>query len=111
MIQLNSLLPVTLLRGGVRKLKEKVFEIIREINLEYITEKRSYEFPIIINVDKVRDIFSNKSTIQFKKIAPGPCVGLVNGLYQQLVVLVELLLLKFSRHLPQIEHGINRTAR
>jgi ATP-dependent Lon protease len=67
--------------AGVRKLKEKVFEIIREINLEYITEKRSYEFPIIINVDKVRDIFSNKSTIQFKKIAPGPCVGLVNGLY------------------------------
>ena len=67
--------------AGVRKLKEKIFEIIREINLQYITEKKSYEFPIIINTDKVREIFSNKSTIQFKKIAPKPNVGLVNGLY------------------------------
>ena len=67
--------------AGVRKLKEKIFEIIREINLQYITEKNSYEFPIIITSDKVREIFSNKSTIQFKKIAPKPCVGLVNGLY------------------------------
>ena len=67
--------------AGVRKLKEKIFEIIREINLQYITEKNSYEFPIIITSDKVKEIFSNKSTIQFKKIAPKPCVGLVNGLY------------------------------
>ena len=67
--------------AGVRKLKEKIFEIVREINLQYITEKNSYEFPIIITSDKVREIFSNKSTIQFKKIAPKPCVGLVNGLY------------------------------
>ncbi len=84
---------------GVRKLKEKVFEIIREINLEYITEKRSYEFPIIIDVEKVRDIFSNKSTIQFKKIAP-LCVGLVNGLYATTSGIGGLLLLKCSRHLP-----------
>ena len=67
--------------AGVRKLKEKIFEIVREINLQYITEKNSYEFPIIITSDKVREIFSNKSTIQFKKIAPKPCIGLVNGLY------------------------------
>ena len=42
--------------AGVRKLKEKIFEIIREINLQYITEKRSYEFPIIDTMS--REIFS-----------------------------------------------------
>ena len=67
--------------AGVRKLKEKIFEIVREINLQFLTNKESCEFPIVVTIDKVKEIFSNKSTIQFKKIAPFPCVGLVNGLF------------------------------
>ena len=37
--------------AGVRKLKEKIFDIVREINLKYLTNNIEYEFPININLD------------------------------------------------------------
>jgi len=66
--------------AGVRKLKEKLVEITRMINLERIYGediKMPYEF----NKDKIEEILSNKPKITFKKIAKNPTVGLVNGLY------------------------------
>jgi endopeptidase La len=66
--------------AGIRKLKEKVFEIIREVNLRYITEDSSSN-EIKIDIDMVKNIFSNKPKMLFKKIANKPHIGLVNGLY------------------------------
>ena len=90
--------------GGVRRLKEKLFEIIRELNLRYLlNDKRIFKSgkksPIhrynnsngINNVNKssmfkvtikiVEEIFSDKPKIIHKKIADKPYIGLVNGLF------------------------------
>jgi ATP-dependent Lon protease len=67
--------------AGIRKLKEKVFEIIREINLMYIKNRNDIEVPIIITKKMVNDIFANKLHIIPKLIAEKPQIGMVNGLF------------------------------
>lgn len=69
------------LEGGIRKLKQIIFEIVREINLQYLKNLKKYALPITITEDIVKDIFSNKLKINYKKIADKPSIGLVNGLY------------------------------
>ncbi len=66
--------------AGARKLKEKLFDIIREINLKYLMGQIS-EFPQIITRDIVKEVFYKKSKVQVKKIPQQPSIGLVNGLY------------------------------
>ena len=66
--------------AGVRKLKEKIFDIIREINLRCLT-KSNLKRPITVDTDLVKEIFSNKPKVTHKLIAPKPHIGLVNGLY------------------------------
>ena len=69
------------LEAGVRKVKERVFEILREINLRYLLGNNNVKIPCEVDIDLVEEIFHNKSKITTKKIAPKPQVGLVNGLY------------------------------
>jgi len=66
--------------AGVRKLKEKLVEIFRIINLERIYGE-NIEVPYTLSRDKIEEILSNKPKVSFKKIARNPGVGLVNGLY------------------------------
>ena len=66
--------------AGVRKLKEKVYEIIREINLEEIMDN-SNKTDINISLDFVKKIFANKPQHYYKKIYNENLVGIVNGLY------------------------------
>ena len=66
--------------AGVRKLKETLFDIIRELNLKYILGE-IIDFPQLITNELVDTIFYKKSKIQFKKIPKYPSIGLVNGLY------------------------------
>jgi len=66
--------------AGVRKIKEKIFEIIREINLDAIINN-NFSTKIIVNLDYVKKIFSNKPQISHKKINNENLVGVVNGLY------------------------------
>ena len=66
--------------AGVRKLKEKLVEILRIINLERLYGE-SIVIPYKITKEKIEQILSNKSKIIFKKISKAPSVGLVNGLY------------------------------
>lgn len=65
--------------SGIRKLKEKIYEIIREINIRNLQQKITYPFRIDKNF--VQEIFKNKSIITHKKIHKIPQIGLVNGLY------------------------------
>ena len=67
--------------AGVRKLKEKLFEIIREINLRYLLNRNKFSLPVKITIDLVEEVFSGKPKISIKKIADRPYVGRVNGLF------------------------------
>ena len=68
--------------AGLRKLKEKIFAIVREINLRYLmNSKKVNTYPIEITLEIVKEIFSNKPKMLIKKIADAPHIGLVNGLY------------------------------
>ena len=67
----------------IRKLKEKLFEIIREINLRYLMNNNEKKIVLPYNVTEnfIEEIFKNKAKITCKKISSSPRVGLVNGLY------------------------------
>ena len=68
--------------AGVRKLKEKLYEIVREINLRRIKmEDDNIEMPIIVDKNIIEKILSNKSVIINKKIHPKSYIGIMNGLY------------------------------
>ena len=66
--------------AGVRKLKEKTYEIIREINLNEIM-KNSNKTKITITLDYVKKLFANKAKLSIKKANKNNMVGVVNGLY------------------------------
>ena len=68
------------IEAGVRKLKEKIFELIREVNLKRIFDDQ-IKLPYTITTDFIKTHFNNKPKVHFKKIALKPYVGLVNGLY------------------------------
>ena len=66
--------------AGVRKLKEKLFELVREVNLQYLMGEE-IEFPYVLTQEKIKEIFVDKDKVQKKMILNKPRVGLVNGLY------------------------------
>jgi len=66
--------------AGVRKLKDILYDIVRELNLKKIVED-DVEIPMVITREFVDDVMSNKPRVQRKKIAKKPMIGMVNGLY------------------------------
>uniref|UniRef100_A0A6C0F500 Lon proteolytic domain-containing protein n=1 Tax=viral metagenome TaxID=1070528 RepID=A0A6C0F500_9ZZZZ len=71
------------LEPGVRKLKEILFEIVGEINLDILKKNvDEYNPPIIIaKEDIVSKYFKEKHPIKSKKIPPASSVGVINGLW------------------------------
>ena len=79
------------LEGGVRKLKEKIFEIIRQINLNLLNDNNYLNLlknnniylneKIVLNIDIVDEILEKKPKVIHKKINKYSKVGLINGLY------------------------------
>ena len=68
--------------SGVRKLKELLFEIIGEINLELINKEITYNFPITITIDNIKDKYlKNHVPIIIQKIYNNPRIGFINGLW------------------------------
>ena len=68
--------------AGARKLREKLFEIIRELNLRNMCCRESVKFPFKVDIDFItKDIFSDRPKITPNMISSSPRVGLVNGLY------------------------------
>ena len=72
--------------GGVRKLKENLLEITREINLRNLNNAKllgkKVRFPLKVTRKMiVDDIFKKKRVYNYTKIQNGPRVGCVNGLY------------------------------
>ena len=94
--------------AGVRKLKEKIFDIIREINLRCIT-KSNLERPIIISTEIVKEIFSNKPKVTHKLIAPKPHIGLVNGLYATTVGIGGITIIETFKMLADSKFALTLT--
>jgi ATP-dependent Lon protease len=64
--------------AGVRKIKEKLVDIIRDINLTNTCE--SY-IPFIVTIEYIEQLFKNINYIRTTSCHSQPEVGLVNGLY------------------------------
>ena len=70
--------------AGVRKIKEKIVEIVRDINLNRfnnIEQSSVYSIPYTITKEYIKILFENKPKVRVKKIHSEPSVGLVCGLY------------------------------
>ena len=72
--------------GGVRKLKENILEICKEINLRMLSGtkllNKKIKLPIAITKDMLTDdIFKRRHVYKLDKINDKPKIGLVNGLW------------------------------
>jgi len=68
------------LEAGVRKIKEKIVEIVREINVKKYFDN-SITFPFYVTKKFCDELFELKPKVKVKKIKLTPTVGIVNGLY------------------------------
>ena len=72
------------LESGVRKLKEKLFEIVGDINLSILKELTTCEqdLPIKITIDDVKTkYFKDKREVLIRKVPEISMVGYANGMY------------------------------
>ena len=69
--------------AGVRKLKEILFEIVGEINIDIFKNKNyDYEYPINITIADIKNkYFKDKHEIKNKKVPIISSVGIINGLW------------------------------
>jgi ATP-dependent Lon protease len=69
--------------SGVRKLKEILFEIVGEINLNILKNNdKDFTLPIQITIENIKnDYFKDKHEIKHKKIHTESKVGVINGLW------------------------------
>jgi ATP-dependent Lon protease len=68
---------------GVRKLKEILFEIVGEINLDILKNfETTYDIPINITIEDIKTkYFKDKQEIKHKKIHTENKIGIINGLW------------------------------
>lgn len=68
--------------SGVRKFKEMLYEIVREINLRVVAGKHNYRFPLIITKRMItNDLLLKFHIITPERIHDTPTIGMINGLY------------------------------
>ena len=68
--------------AGVRKLKEIIFEIVSEINLELLKETENHNIPIKISNESIENKYlKNRHKINKKIIHTIPQIGVINGLW------------------------------
>jgi ATP-dependent Lon protease len=69
--------------SGVRKLKEILFEIVAEINLEILNNfDKEHPLPIVITIDDIKTkYFKDKREIIIRKVPDESLVGYANGMY------------------------------
>jgi ATP-dependent Lon protease len=68
---------------GVRKLKEILFEIVAEINLDVLNNfDREYNLPIMITIEDVKKkYFKDKREVIIRKVPDESIIGYANGMY------------------------------
>ena len=83
--------------AGVRKIKEKITEIIRDINLNRFYNENNFKIPYTITLDYIKNLFEDKPKIRIRKISNEPTIGLVNGLYATTSGLGGLTIIQLTR--------------
>ena len=67
---------------GVRKLKELLFEIVGEINLEVLKNEKKYQIPIKVSKEDIKQKFlKDRTPVRITKIHKAPTVATINGLW------------------------------
>ena len=67
---------------GVRKLKELLFEIVGEINLEVLKNEKKYQIPINVSKEDIKTKFlKDRTPVRITKIHKQPAVATINGLW------------------------------
>tara|TARA_B100000902_G_scaffold352121_1_gene362562 strand:- start:1703 stop:3322 length:1620 start_codon:yes stop_codon:yes gene_type:complete len=67
---------------GVRKLKEVLFEVLGEINLSILKHSESYDLPINITTEIIKDKYlKDRQEIKTFKISETPSIGVICGLW------------------------------
>jgi ATP-dependent Lon protease len=77
---LNYIIDTYTLEAGARKLKERLYEIYREINLKYLMND-NIELPYNITKEFIDKVFEKNYKVTIKKIHSSPQIGLANGMY------------------------------
>ena len=69
--------------SGVRKLKEILFEIIGEINLDVLKNNdKDFDFPILITISDIKNkYFKDKREVIIRKVPDTNLIGYANGMY------------------------------
>ena len=84
------------IEAGVRDMKDKLTEIVREFNLRRIYDDESYQLPYSVTEDLVDDILKRRNKITITEIPKVPQIGWVNGLYATAVGTGGITVLSFS---------------
>ena len=66
--------------AGVRKLKEILTDIFRDINMNSIVDGH-INLPYTVTKEDMERVMHTKHKVRVKKISPKPVVGVINGLY------------------------------
>ena len=67
---------------GVRKLRELLFEIAGEVNLQFLRDNQECDVPIEIDFDSVKNKYlKERQPVRRKTIPDSPRIGLVNGMW------------------------------
>lgn len=69
--------------AGVRKLKELLFQIIGEINIDILKNKNNFnQIPIFISIDDIKNkYFKDKKEISYTQIEDENKIGIINALW------------------------------
>ena len=93
---------------GIRKLKEKVFELFREVNLQYLLGTIK-GFPYTISKSFVENIFAEKPKVHYNQISKDPEIGIVNGLFATESGLGGILFIECYRTISERRLSLNLT--
>jgi len=71
------------LESGVRKLKEVLFDVVGEINLDMLKNTQNkFEIPLNITINDIKiKYFKDKREIIIRKISDKSEIGYINGMY------------------------------
>jgi ATP-dependent Lon protease len=78
--ELSYIIDTYTFEAGARKLKEKLYEVYREVNLKYLMND-NIQLPYTITRSFIDKVFEKNYKVTIKKIHQLPQIGLANGMY------------------------------
>lgn len=67
--------------GGVRKLNEKIEEIVKELNLQKLNNPSAIKLPYKLTIPRVKDLLKDKHVVEPETVIPKPVTNTAHGLY------------------------------